>query len=574
MRDSNRVQITKVIFFHVFMVKKDDGETIMKGRMICVMTIFSTLFFPVNNMLAAEEAPLAGLTPQEVTEMFEGSREAEWVPGQVVVKFKEDLSVGIESGEEFTISGDREITAMGFKEKAAVTSGGEVILTFTPEQFIMMSTEDSGDLTLEAVESLNQREDVEYAHPNYIFHPFLDPIDPLYAAQWHYHNNGTGPGESPGGINLPTVWDHTTGDHAVVVAVIDTGILPNHPDISGSNNLVAGFDMITSPFTANDGDGRDANPTDTGDAVTAGECGPGKPARRSSWHGTHVAGTVGVGHTNNTEGVAGVAWQVRVQSIRVLGKCGGTFVDIADAIRWAAGLSVPGIMDNATPADVINMSLGAFVVCQQIPGMQSAIDDAVGEGTTVIVAAGNDASNADRVLPAGCDGVITVAAADYNGELVTRYSNFGNVVEIMAPGGDVQADRDGDGNPDGVRSMVQGGYAFYNGTSMAAPHVAGVAALMLTHDPSLTPQQVSDALMANATSRNCTAGSSPPPSRACGAGLLNADFGWPNHSPTPNPIQSKSMPHLHRLTLIKVLMPVSSLLPLRAVCLYLAYQSI
>jgi serine protease len=211
----------------------------------------------------------------------------------------------------------------------------------------------------------------------------------------------------------------------------------------------------------------------------------------------------------------------------VLGKCGGTIADINDGIRWAAGLAVPGVPTNPTPARVINMSLGTPPgnPCSASPSTQAAINDAVGAGAAVVVAAGNDAVDASQVFPASCDNVITVAASDARGHLVTRYSNFGATVEIMAPGGDVQRDDNGDGNNDGVLSMVHpnaGTYARYNGTSMATPHVAGVAALYLAQTPTLTPAQLTAQLQNNALPR--TSSQCPQP---CGAGLLSALRGGP-----------------------------------------------
>ena len=280
----------------------------------------------------------------------------------------------------------------------------------------------------------------------------------------------------------------------MVVAVIDTGVLPNHEDVVGSRNYVGGFDVVTDRDRANDGDGRDGDPTDPGDGVAAGECFPGSPALPASWHGTHVAGTVGIGGTNNAVGVAGVNLRVKVQAVRVLGKCGGTIADINDGIRWAAGLPVPGVPNNPHPAKVINMSLGGRGRCTLSPSTQAAIDDAVNAGVAVVVAAGNEASDASGFFPASCEHVITVAASDYRGHLVTRYSNFGQDVDLLAPGGDVARDDNGDGQNDGVLSMVQGGYARYNGTSMAAPHVAGAAALLLAQNPRLSPSGVPDEL--------------------------------------------------------------------------------
>lgn len=144
-------------------------------------------------------------------------------------------------------------------------------------------------------------------------------------------------------------------------------------------------------------------------------------------------------------GVAGVNWSSRVLPLRALGRCGGSVVDINDAIRWAAGLSMPGAPANPTPAKVINMSLGAPAPCSQSPATQAAIDDVVAVGVTVVAAAGNEAMDAANAFPASCNGVITVAASDYEGALVTRYSNFGDIVDVLAPGGDLAADEDGDG---------------------------------------------------------------------------------------------------------------------------------
>jgi serine protease len=322
------------------------------------------------------------------------------------------------------------------------------------------------------------------------------------------------------------------------VAVIDTGILPNHEDISGSPNLVNGYDMISDPGIGNDGDGRDATATDPGDAIAANECYPGSPAQPNSWHGTHVAGTIGVGKTNNSLGVAGINWNVKVQPVRVLGKCGGTMVDINDAIRWAAGLPVPGVPNNSTPARVINMSLGGASPCAASPATQAAINDAVAKGVTVVVAAGNESSDAAGFIPASCNGVITVAASDRRGYLATRYSNFGARVDIMAPGGDVRQDSDNDGNPDGVLSLVDGGYAYYNGTSMAAPHTAGVVALLLAEDGTRTPDQIRSLLKARAIVRTAT--QCPKP---CGAGLLNA-AATPPVPPVPGVAVTLSPPAL------------------------------
>jgi serine protease len=444
-----------------------------------------------------------------------------FAPGQVIVKMRTAAALSA-----------ARLGALALDTAVRRISGDAYVYRIPPAVIGQLAAAQQRDRTLAAVEALRQNPDVEYAQPNYRLYivgdrlpapvvPDVVPNDTRWADQWHYHNNGTAAGESPGGISLPRAWDRGTGGAGVVVSIIDTGILPGHEDITGSSNLVSGYDMISDPFIANDGDGRDSNPTDPGDAVNAGECGSGDPPVNlpSSWHGTHVAGTAGVVSTNNNRGVAGINHRVSVQAVRVLGKCGGLTSDITDAIRWAAGLSVAGVPNNATPAKVINMSLGTppGLPCSLAPAMQAAINDAVAAGAVVVVAAGNDAVDASQVVPASCNNVITVAASDARGHLVTRYSNFGATIEIMAPGGDRNRDDNGDGKPDGVLSTVQGGYEFYNGTSMAAPHVAGVAALWLSQDASLTTGQLLNELQTRALPRTAT--QCPQP---CGAGLLSA----------------------------------------------------
>jgi len=452
-------------------------------------------------------------TPENVQLLLESRvpSEAAFVPGEIIVKMKPISTLRAETLSMFRIQMEKEMT-----------SGGEIIGRIEPPVMATLTAKQARDWTMVVVKELQAWPNVEYCQPNYILHiADTTPNDPRYPEQWHYLNNATGAGKSPGGISLPQAWDENTGDAGIVVAVIDTGILPNHPDIAGSPNLVAGYDMISDPVNANDEDRRDNDPTDPGDANLPGECYPGSPSRPDSWHGTHVAGTIGVGRTNNGVGVAGINWNVSVQAVRVLGKCGGTTVDINDGIRWAAGLPVPGVPNNATQADVINMSLGSppGFPCSLSPSTQAAINDAVAAGATVVVAAGNDATDASQVFPASCNNVITVAASDYRGHLVRRYSNYGNTVEIMAPGGDVIRDDNNDGNPDGVLSMVHtnaGTYAWYNGTSMAAPHVAGAAALLLAQYPALSPADVLTMLRNRALPRTST--ECPQP---CGAGLLS-----------------------------------------------------
>jgi serine protease len=294
--------------------------------------------------------------------------------------------------------------------------------------------------------------------------------------------------------------------------VIDTGYRP-HADLK--SNIVAGYDFITSSQTANDGNGRDTSALDPGDWVDAGECGAGSPARNSSWHGTHVAGTIAA-VTGNAVGVAGTAFGAKVQPLRVLGKCGGFMSDIADAILWASGAAVPGVPANATPARVINLSLGGAGACDVTT--QAAINVARSRGTVVVVAAGNSGADAAGHTPANCSGVVTVGAIGRQGARAF-YSNYGSSVAVMAPGGDQSVT-----SVDGILSTLNTGtkgpgsdsYAYYQGTSMATPHVAGIVALMLARNGALTPDDVAARLRASARPMPV------PCSEGCGAGIVDA----------------------------------------------------
>jgi serine protease len=345
---------------------------------------------------------------------------------------------------------------------------------------------------------------VLYAEPDRLMTIQLTPNDSRYGEQWHYF-------EATGGLNLPTAWDKATGA-GVVVAVIDTGYRP-HADLAA--NLLPGYDFIGDLAVANDGNGRDSDASDPGDGVAAGECGAGEPAQGSSWHGTHVAGTIAA-VTNNASGVAGVAFGAKVVPIRALGKCGGYTSDIADGIVWASGGAVSGVPANANPAKVINMSLGGGGACDTTT--QNAINSARSRGAVVVVAAGNSNQNASNFSPASCAGVISVAATNRSGGKA-YYSNFGSLVDLAAPGGDVRSS-----GANGVLSTLNSGsgapgadtYEFYQGTSMAAPHVAGVAALMLQRNSALTPDEV-EARMKSSTR------AFPATCSQCGTGIVNAN---------------------------------------------------
>ncbi|UJY93418.2 S8 family peptidase [Xanthomonas arboricola] len=338
---------------------------------------------------------------------------------------------------------------------------------------------------------------VQSVEVDQILHATLTPNDTRLSEQWAF-------GTTNAGLNIRPAWDKATGAN-VVVAVIDTGIT-THADLNA--NILPGYDFISDAATARDGNGRDSNPADEGDWYAANECVTGILAANSSWHGTHVAGTVAA-VTNNTTGVAGTAYNAKVVPVRVLGKCGGSLSDIADAIIWASGGSVSGIPANANPAEVINMSLGGRGTCSTT--MQNAISGAVSRGTTVVVA-GNDSANVSGSLPANCANVIAVAATTSAGAKAS-YSNFGTGIDVSAPGSAILSTLNS-----GTTTPGSASYASYNGTSMAAPHVAGVVALVQSVAPSaLTPAAVETLLKntARALPGACSGG--------CGAGIVNAD---------------------------------------------------
>ncbi|MBR9982702.1 MAG: S8 family serine peptidase, partial [Desulfatitalea sp.] len=319
--------------------------------------------------------------------------------------------------------------------------------------------------TLRLVQAMQSRPDVRHAQPNYIRRPLFEPNDPLYPLQWHLDL-----------IQLPAAWGVTRGDAGVIVAVLDTGALLDHPDLK--NKWVAGYDFV-------DGDN---DPHDPGDGA----------AGNSSFHGTHVAGIVAAAFDND-EGVAGVGGATRIMPVRVLGPDGGNDNDIAKAIRWAAGLELLDddgnlILAGANPrADIINMSFGGQGSSEIL---QLALREARDAGVILIAAAGNQATNTPY-YPAAYPEVISVTAVDTFARRA-YYANYGNLITLSAPGGDMNTDSQPDSYADGILSTLGSdagatlthGYGYYQGTSMAAAHMSGVAALMKALRPGLSPAEL------------------------------------------------------------------------------------
>jgi subtilisin family serine protease len=385
--------------------------------------------------------------------------------------------------------------------------------------------------------------DVEYAHPDYRKFPGRAPNDPNYSSQWHYL-------QSAGGINLPAAWNRTVGSPAIRIAVLDTGVLPRHPDLE--RRLIGGYDFISHYITANDGStpvpigctpgmeqtqlpcirNRDPDPSDPGNWVSAADVATGffppNCVTSSTWHGTHVAGTIGA-DTDNGIGVAGVNWVSPIVPVRVLGKCGGYDSDIADAIAWAAGELVPGVPANPNPARVINLSLYGPDPCTQI--YVDAFLRAANRMATVVTIAGNENDDARNYSPGNCGRSINVSAIGAQGQRAS-YSNYNTAfgpISIAAPGGSDGNDVLSTMNTGATVPMVHN-YGVMHGTSMAAPHVAGVVSLVLSLNSDLTPGAVQQLLEETArpfpqgTNRDCatlTGAPIPPGTTNCGWGIVD-----------------------------------------------------
>jgi len=314
-------------------------------------------------------------------------------------------------------------------------------------------------------------------------------------------------------VNAEAAWDRITGSPGVVVAVLDTGVLADHLDLAGA--VLPGYDMVSDPATANDGNGRDADASDPGDWITPAEnanrggdfynCG----AADSSWHGTKIAGVVGA-IADNGQGMAGTAFGVKILPVRVLGKCGGYDSDIQAGMRWAAGLAVPGLPLNPNPARVLNLSLGGSGACTAATGYPAVIAELQAAGAVVVVAAGNSVGHAAE-LPANCDGVIAVAGLRHAGTKV-GFSDLGPAITLAAPAGNcvnlgagepclypiLSSSNSGTQRPNAGGSIWTDAYNYSVGTSFAAPIVAGSAALMLSARPQLLPQEVRTMLQSSA----------------------------------------------------------------------------
>ncbi|MDP2418580.1 MAG: S8 family serine peptidase [Hydrogenophaga sp.] len=398
-----------------------------------------------------------------------------------------------------------------------------------------------GQALQDALRRARLHPDVAWVEPNVLLKRLqTTPNDPGYTQQWHLQMPAVG---GTSAINMPPAWALTTGSAGITAAVLDTGILP-HPDLVG--RTWAGYDFVSEVDFASDGNGRDTDPTDPGDWVTrngnnaavqqlvdAGLC----DVAPSSWHGSFIAGQIAA-TSNNSLGIAGINWENKVLPVRVSGKCGALLSDLLDGMRWAAGLPVDGVPPNPNPARIINLSFGGDIPCSRSALYQSAIDEVTAQGALVVVAAGNGSSPLMR--PADCQRVLSVGAVRRDG-LKTDYSSYGPQLGLMAPGGSVAEDvLLYSTSNSGLTSAVpaQDYYGNLQGTSFSAPLAAGVATLMLSLNPALSPAQLVDRMRSGVRPWSSVARVPRYPTcssdslsqsvchcttETCGSGLLDAD---------------------------------------------------
>jgi serine protease len=364
----------------------------------------------------------------------------------------------------------------------------------------------AGESFQQQLERVRSDPDVEFAVPDERRFPHAVPSDPLFTGQWYLQN------AQPAAINAQAAWDTSVGSSGVVIAVIDTGILYGHPDLKRANiggRVLPGYDFITNAAIANDGNGRDSDPTDAGDFISAADNASGQfqncGVSNSSWHGTRTSGIIGA-LSNNALGVTGITWNPWIVPARALGKCGGFDSDIIDAMAWAAGEHLSGIPDNPYPAKIENLSLGSTESCPA--SYVSLVADLASRGVLVVASAGNEGGPVDA--PANCPGVVAVTGLRHVGTKV-GFASLGPEITLGAPGGNCV--NTAAGQPclfsidtttnDGATAAGNNTYTDqinYNvGTSFSAPIVSGIAALMASVNGNLGSSQLLARLKEGAT---------------------------------------------------------------------------
>jgi serine protease len=363
---------------------------------------------------------------------------------------------------------------------------------------LIASTVDLQDSSAaQMLERLRSDASVEYAVIDRRRFPHAtNPNDGLFVNQWYLKNTEVS------AVNAIDAWDTERGSTGVVIAVLDTGVLYDHPDLGRADRggkLLPGFDFVGADHMSNDGNARDADPSDPGDWIDATDKASTVYANcdttASSWHGTRVAGMIGA-LTNNTSGVAGLNWNSFILPVRVLGKCGGLDSDILAGMRWAAGLHVAGAADNPTPARILNASFGSDGPCE--PAYRDVINELTARKVLLVLSAGNEGTVVSS--PGNCPGVAAVAAIRHAGSKV-GFSSLGPEVTIAAPGGNCVNINGGPclfslDTTSNSGATAPATHTFTDqinsnlGTSFSAPIVSGIAALMLSRNANLSTHQM------------------------------------------------------------------------------------
>ena len=527
------------------MTTRSASNTLATLTLSALSALFLTGLAP-QALAGTERTPLRAATlPAESTQSAETAR--------VIVRLRTGsrLASTLSAGTRATVAELRQAQALGSRLGLTLQDGHSI----APDMQVMTA---SGMSSATLARRLAADSEVLSVHVDQRRRTHAAVSDPLYAGgsgfspasgQWYLRSASS---TLVSAINAETAWSLTTGSAGVLVAVLDTGVRWNHPDLDGK--LVGGYDFISESVIANDGDGRDSNPADPGDWISSTEnssdatlkgCG----VSDSSWHGTQMAGLIGAS-TNNASGMAGLGRHVRVLPVRVLGKCGGYDSDIIAGMRWAAGLTVPGVPANPNPARVISMSLGypddSASGCTAADPYSVAVAEVHAAGAVVVASAGNDRRQVNK--PANCPGIISVAGLRHAGTK-NGFSSLGPEVSIAAPAGNcvnlsgeclypiLSTSNTGTTTPS-CHTHTTGGSDAAVGTSFAAPLVSGTAALMLAANPALTPAQVLSLLKSNARGfpssgagvgvSSCVAGISADQDECycttgtCGAGMLDA----------------------------------------------------
>jgi serine protease len=429
--------------------------------------------------LGADTNPIAASRTPSTTSAETGVQ-------NLIVKFREGSATNAGAGKADPLAA---ASTHKLRASTAVRRAGLVLVDSREiadgMQAIKVHTTSSRDTLGSTLARLRADPTVEYAEPDYRRRVHAVPNDPIFqSSQWHLKNAAS----TPSAIDAVGAWDVTQGADDLVVAVIDTGVRFDHPDlkrVTAGGRLLDGYDFISDATRANDGNGRDADASDPGDSCQGSD---------SSWHGTRVSGIVGA-LTDNAIGVAGITWRGRILPVRGIGNCDGTDSDLIQAMLWSAGVPVSGVPDNPTPAKLINMSFGSGGSCPA--SWRDAISQVVARGTLLVVSAGNEGGPVNS--PANCPGVAAVAGIRHAGTKV-GFSSLGREIALSAPGGNcvnqtgpclysIDTTTNAGTTSPGANTYTDQNH-FNVGTSFSAPIVAGIAALMAAVNARLEPGEL------------------------------------------------------------------------------------